>query len=71
MGVFLSKIFVELGLLEVLLSIFSCHFVTINQKILTFEKLGFFYISGNNTSHQNKLKIAEKVSFSCFLNVQI
>jgi transposase len=47
------------------------NFVTINQKILTFEKLGFFYISGNNTSHQNKLKIAEKVSFSCFLNVQI
>ncbi|MDQ7009140.1 MAG: hypothetical protein Q9M94_02515 [Candidatus Gracilibacteria bacterium] len=31
----------------------------------------FFYISGNKISHQNKLKIAEKVSFSCFLKVQI
>ncbi|MDQ7022346.1 MAG: Rpn family recombination-promoting nuclease/putative transposase [Candidatus Gracilibacteria bacterium] len=53
-----EMVFVELPLLT-------------TKKSQLIKSWDFFYISGNKTSHQNKLKIAEKVSFSCFLKVQI
>jgi hypothetical protein len=44
---------------------------TINQKIPTYQKLGFFYILGSMISQENKLNNQGKVTIFCFLKVEI